>query len=500
MKQKLYTSAALMIGIIVVINLVSNEFHLRLDLTKEGQYTLSQATKDIIKDLDEPVTIKAYFSNDLPPDVIKMKRDFQDLLVEYANMSDGMIAFEFINPNEKEEYEKQALENGIQPVLIDVRDKDQMKQQKAFLGARISVGDKHESIPVIQPGSAIEYALSTAIKKVTVSEKPVVGFLQGHAEAPLAELIEASQQLDIQYQAQEITLSDSVGIPDEIQTIAIIRPQDSIPVAQLFKLEQFISRGGRLFLGLNRVQGDLRSKNGFPINSSLVDWLRSKGIVIEDNFVIDAQCGSISVPEQMGPFTVQRNISFPYIPVIRTFSDHPITAGLEAMLLEFASSISYTGDSTIRFTPIAFSSEKSNSLKAPQFFDLQKEWTESDFTMQHIPVAATIEGKTFKMVIVTDGDFVINGPQQQARRVQPDNVSFLVNSIDWLSDDTGLIALRTKGASMRPLDKLDDTTRAIVKYGNFLLPILLAVGYGIFRAQRNRSKRWKRMNENYEAA
>jgi hypothetical protein len=151
-------------------------------------------------------------------------------------------------------------------------------------------------------------------------------------------------------------------------------------------------------------------------------------------------------------------------------------------------------------TPIAFSSEKSNSLKAPQFFDLQKEWAESDFTMQHIPVAATVEGKTFKMVIITDGDFVINGPQQQARRVQPDNVSFVVNSIDWLSDDTGLIALRTKGAAMRPLDKLDDTTRAIVKYGNFFLPILLAVGYGIFRAQRNRSKCWKRMNENYEAA
>jgi len=106
-----------------------------------------------------------------------------------------------------------------------------------------------------------------------------------------------------------------------------------------------------------------------------------------------------------------------------------------------------------------------------------------------------------KLVVIADGDFPINGPaygQQQPRRLQPDNVNLLSNALDWLSDDTGLIALRTKGAVTRPIRELDDATKTILKYTNFLLPILLVIGYGVVRAQRNRLTRIKRMNENYE--
>ncbi|MFM7856895.1 MAG: hypothetical protein ACKO96_34455, partial [Flammeovirgaceae bacterium] len=108
-------------------------------------------------------------------------------------------------------------------------------------------------------------------------------------------------------------------------------------------------------------------------------------------------------------------------------------------------------------------------------------------------------GRT-KMVVIGDGDFVVNGAGQQPRRLQPDNVNLLSNAIDWLSDDTGLISLRTKGVTSRPIDELEDSTKAILKYGNFLLPILLVIGYGVLRSQQNRIKRFKRMSENYEEA
>jgi hypothetical protein len=72
------------------------------------------------------------------------------------------------------------------------------------------------------------------------------------------------------------------------------------------------------------------------------------------------------------------------------------------------------------------------------------------------------------------------------------------NAIDWLSDDTGLIALRTKSVTSRPIKELDETTKIVLKYANFLLPVLLAIGYGVMRAQKNRMKRFKRMSENYE--
>jgi len=79
-------------------------------------------------------------------------------------------------------------------------------------------------------------------------------------------------------------------------------------------------------------------------------------------------------------------------------------------------------------------------------------------------------------------------------------VNLVSNAIDWLSDDTGLISLRTKGVTSRPIDELQDSTKTILKYTNFLLPILLVIGYGVFRSQQNKMKRFKRMSENYEEA
>lgn len=83
------------------------------------------------------------------------------------------------------------------------------------------------------------------------------------------------------------------------------------------------------------------------------------------------------------------------------------------------------------------------------------------------------------------------------RQQTPDNISLFVNAIDYLSDDTGLIELRTKGVSNRPLDQLEDGKKAFLKYLNFLLPILLVVIYGLFRMQYNRNLRNKRMEEGY---
>jgi gliding-associated putative ABC transporter substrate-binding component GldG len=503
MQNKLYISAGLVILIIVAINFVSNEFHLRLDFTEDHEYTLSKATQDILDDLEDPVTVKAYFSQNLPPDIAKVRQDFQEMLVEYANRSDGKVVYEFINPSAKQADEEEAQRNGIRPVMITVREKDQAKQQKAFLGAQLSFGGKQESIPVIQPGAAMEYALSTAIKKLSVKEKPVIGFLQGHGEPALNELPQAQEEMEILYSVQEVKLSDTTDIPQNIKTLAIIRPMDSIPAAQFQKIENFIDRGGRVFVAINRVDGNLQNASGTAVNTGLEMWLKNKGIEVEDDFVIDAKCGAITV-QQQSPFgIIQQQISFPYLPVISNFSSHPITRGLEAVVMKFASTLKFVGDSTKRFAPLAFTSEKSNALKAPQFFDIQKQWTEEDLPKQNLVIAAAVEGKLSnsgrtKMVVVADGDFPINGAGERAQRLQGDNVSLLVNSIDWLSDDTGLISLRTKGASSRPIKQLEDTTKLMLKYGNFLLPVLLAIGYGVYRSQRNKMKRYKWMSENYD--
>lgn len=132
--KKIYITTILIIFIIAVVNLLSNEFHFRLDLTEDRQYTLSDATEDIISNLEEPVTVKAYFSENLPPSIAKSRRDFQEMLVEYASKSDGMLQYEFIDPA-SEAIQNEAMQNGIQSILISVREKDESKQQKAFMGA-----------------------------------------------------------------------------------------------------------------------------------------------------------------------------------------------------------------------------------------------------------------------------------------------------------------------------------------------------------------------------
>src|SRR5580693_6772112 len=94
------------IGIIILVNVLSDSFFFRLDFSADKRYTLSKATKDILANIKSPITVKAYFSENLPPDIAKTKRDFKDLLIEYVNRSKGKIVYTFINPNEKEELEQ----------------------------------------------------------------------------------------------------------------------------------------------------------------------------------------------------------------------------------------------------------------------------------------------------------------------------------------------------------------------------------------------------------
>ena len=103
-----------------------------------------------------------------------------------------------------------------------------------------------------------------------------------------------------------------------------------------------------------------------------------------------------------------------------------------------------------------------------------------------------------RMVLVANGNFAINGEGQRPQQLQPDNnISMLVNSIDWLTDETGLIDLRTKEVTSRPLDQLSDSRKSFLRWLNFTLPLVLTVLFGIFWYQRRRILRKKRMEEGY---
>jgi gliding-associated putative ABC transporter substrate-binding component GldG len=501
-KKTLLKFLLLVTVILILINVVSDSYFFRLDFTSDKRYTLSRATTDILKSIKEPITIKAYFSDNLPPDIAKTKRDFRDLLIEYSNRSKGKVVYKFINPNESEDAEKEANQSGIQPVMINVREKDQVKQQKAYLGAMLQMVDRTDVIPFMQPGAAMEYSLSSSIKKLSVSEKPEIGILQGHGEPSLQAMAQVQNALSVLYNVVPVNISDTTPIDEKIKTLVIVDPKDSFPENHLMRLEEFISKGKNVFISYNRESTDLSKASGSPRHTGLEDWLSKKGITIEDQFVVDATCGTVTVRQQQGQFAFNTQLQFPYFPLINKFEEHPITKGLEQVVLRFPSPVKFTGDTTIKFSPILKSSEKSGLQPSPTFFNVQKQWVESDFPLKSLTIGAALAGKIAgnfpsKMVVIANGDFAVNGEGQMAQQLSPDNVNLMVNAVDWLSDETGLIDLRTKGVTSRPLNAIEDSSKTFYKYLNFLLPIILIVVYGFVRSQRKRMVRIKRIEENY---
>lgn len=497
-KKSITTQLLLIVAVLVVINFLSDMFYFRLDFTADQRYTLSSASKNILHDLNEPVTVTAYFTEDLPPNYAATRQDFKDLLIEYSNISKGNVVFEFLDPNTDQAIEQKAINAGIFPMQMNMREKDEVVLKKIFMGAVLQMGEKSEPIPAMQPGASMEYDLSTAIKKLSINTKPAIGILQGHGEPPIQNIAQAAQAMDVLYTIQNVRLDAPDMDLSRFKTIAIVAPTDTFPQAHLNMLDNYLAQGGNLFIAMDRVQGDFTTVQGTSLETGLERWLAAKGLVVENNFVIDANCGTVSVRQGNFPFPVQ--VQFPYLPKVQTFADHPITKGIEQMMMQFASSINYTGDTTNQYIPIAFTSDKSGTKATPMRFEVNKRWGDNDFPLSNLTLAAVLRGKLVgenisSIVLIADGQFPLNGQGQQAQQLPADNINLMVNSIDWLSDDTGLIELRTKGVTSRPLDQVDNV--GFLKTANFLFPIIIIIIYGIIRMVRRKNLRMRRMEEGY---
>lgn len=488
-------SILLVLAIIIVVNLIFFSLPWRWDLTKDKQFTLSKATKELLRDLQDPVTITAYFSKDLPPDIQKTREDLRNILVEYASRSKNMVDFEFVDPASDPQKEQELNQQGIQPVMIQVREKDQAKTQKAYLSALLQSGENKELIPLVQPGAAMEYALTTNIKKMAVTEKPAIALIQGHGEPSLQELSQVMEAVSVLHQLEPLDLNTTNDIPSRFKSLVWIKPTDTIPLAHFEIINAFLMRGGHAVIAFNQVEGDFSSAQGRMVFTGINEWLQTKGIRVESSFVMDATCGTVTVQQQQGFFTLQTPVQFPYLPLISNFSDHPVTKGLEQVIFQFASPIQSTSDTTYKFFSLVQTSDRSATAQVPLMFDISRQWTEADFPLGPLTIGALVENNLTgsRIIVYTDGDFPISGQ----RGTSPENVNLLVNSIDYLSDDTGLVDLRTKGAVTRPIKDLTDDKRKFLKYLNFLLPIVLVILYGVFRSQQKKNLRLKRMSENY---
>jgi len=495
-KSKLFIQGSMVLAIILVVNLLSEVAYFRIDFTEDKRYTLGQATRSILEELDDVITVKAYFTEDLPAQLGYIKDELRDQFIEYENRSNGNFVFEFINPNTSDELKQEAMQNGITPVSINIVEDDQRQQIQAFMGILIQADGQKEVIPLVQPGSSLEYEITTSIKKITLKNKPKIGLITGNNEVTMGAIPQLFQQLAVMYEMVSFNLSDSSEITPNYSCMIWISPNDTIPSTDFDKVNKYLDKGGNLFLAYSNISGNLQTAEIFSKpDIGLNDWLQSKGISMGNQVVIDASCASVTVQQKQGFFTMNSQIEFPYFPQIRKFEKHPITVGLESMMLPFSSPLDFIGsDTTLAINAVLQTSEMSGTQNTPNYMNVQKEWTEQDFTAPNQILALSMEhmgANNGSMVIVSNGQFINNGEGQQAQQLDMDNINFAANAIDWLSDDTGLVGLRTKGITSRPLESIDDGTKALVKYGNVFSPILLILIYGFIRRSSVQRKRQK---------
>ncbi len=489
---------------LVLVNLLGHRYHVRKDLTGDERYTLSAATTEMLDSLPEAVTVTAYFTEDLPPDLAMVRQDLKDLLVEYAERSKGNVVFAFVDPNSADSLEKQANESGVRWVLVNTREKDKAEQLKVYMGAVVQMGEQTAIIPVLQPGSSLEWELSSAMKRVSIVDKPAIGLIQGHGEPAMGNMPQLEQALSVLYAVEPMAIYDSFPIHDRFSALIWIDPKDSIPAPQLKQLEAFMAKGRGLVLASSNLSTNVNTSNEIAQRRpELADWLARRGVVLEPRVVIDANCGQVQVLQQRGQFTMPVPVMFPYFPIISGYSSHPVSSGLDAVVLQFTSPMSFIGDSSrVKWTPLLFTSKRSNSLPAPQVIDIQKQWNDMDFLLGPQTVSGALEGQLTngqpsRMVVVGNGGFVLNGNGQQPMQIEPDNVNLIVNAVDWTTDRTGLIELRNKGVGYRPLDEVSDEKRALIKWAMLLVPVLLVLGYGAFRLRWRKKQREQRMQADH---
>jgi gliding-associated putative ABC transporter substrate-binding component GldG len=351
------------------------------------------------------------------------------------------------------------------------------------------------------------------MRKFTRDQKAVLGVLQGHGEPSLEEMTQLRNALQDRYDIRTISGVDTTGVPASVDVLFVARPENELSTEAALAIDQYVMRGGRVLFALNRAQTNMRFGRARPRTTGLEPLLDTYGLPIRPTLVRDRNASVVRVQQQRGGFRTVNRVPYPYIPKIANFSDHPISQGLDQVIFRFVSSLDTTKvDTSAQLTVLARSSNQSAEVSLPTGIRPQQEWTVADFSGSSLPVAGLLEGRfssafagvdtlsvernrspDTKVAVIGDGDFIVNGSGQRKQRLPEGNVNLLANSLDYLTDDTGLLSLRTQRVTSRPLKQISPTTQTILKYLNVLLPILLVIGYGLVRYRRNRARRrhWK---------
>lgn len=527
------SSLLLVLAVLAALAFASRLYFGRLDLSEGRIFTLSDYSKRSVATLADPVTVKVFFSEDVGPQYNQNRVYLRDILDDYKSWSDGNFDYEMVDPRDKEAFEAEARKYRIQPVQAQAIENDQMTVKLVYMGLAFLAGEKTESIPFLSDVSGLEYLITSTIRRLTLDELPVVGVLQGHGEPPLqpggqpgapgqaAGLQTLAQTLGQDYGVRPVDLTAVERIDPSISTLLWVSPREAVAPADLYKIDQFLMRGGRLGLFFDGVDADLQGQQATPLDLGLSEFFAHYGLKLNANLVADALCGSVQMRQGGGGLMSLFAISLKYPPFVevRDFAEgSPVSRDLENALFFFPSSLDTSAFAAARqagatVDVLARSSDNSEIQTAPAWNlapleRLDKTALETRFTDGAQVLAASVEGSfpssfgdddlpagvdaadparltqgaECRIALVGDGDFVVDGYAQAG------NLLLAQNVCDWLSQDDGLIGIRGKTITTRPIEELSPAAIKWVKWLNILGVPLLVVLFGLARWSSRRRR------------
>ena len=503
MKRLMYSGAGLLLiaAAFLVFNMVSGLAftNARLDLTEQKLYTISDGTRQILEDLEEPINLHFYFSDKAAKDLVALRnyaRRVEEMLKAYERAADGKIKLRLVDPEPFSEDEDKASAFGLQAVPVT-----QGGEQLYFGLAGTNGVDDTQVIPFFQPDQEelLEYEISRLVQSLANPQRPVVGVLSGLAVSggfdfasqqptPPWMLMEEVRQL---FQIESLK-TDVDLIPDEVSVLLLIHPKH-LPEQTLYAIDQFVLRGGKLLAFVDPYSeadtGMGMPGEGLDRASDIEPLFKAWGLrLVPDQVVGDGQYGmAVGMGQGRAPV---RHVGWLNLDASALDRDDVSTAALETVTYASGGILEPLEGASTRFLPLIRSSDQAMPYSAQRFAMLSDPGElirELKPTGERYTLAARIQGpaKTafpegiegrkdglkeaanINVIAVADVDMLTDRMWVQVqdffgqRIPQPwaDNAGFTINALDNLAGSDALISVRSRGRYSRPFVVVESLQR-----------------------------------------
>jgi len=418
---------AIFIGIIL-INILSTRLYKRIDLTKEGRFSLTEATETKLLDLEDVVYIKVYLEGEFPAGLKRLKNATKDMLDEFRSYTGNYLEYNFEDPlaDAENDEEKIAItealtQKGVIPERL-IEQQDGYSETVFFPYALATYGGREYAIPLLErqlnrgPQETInesiallEYKLANAIQKLQRPARENIAFIEGHGELSDIEVSSIANELSRFYNLSRVDITETSFISSRYDAIVVAKPTQKFEEFDKFELDQYIMNGGKVLWLVDNMIADIDSLNnstGYFMSVSrdinLMDQLFKYGVRVNDNLIQDLQCNPIPLAtstSQAGNATQLNLFEWYYHPIIsRSNNGHPISKNLGPISAEFASSIDtiLTKGANIEKTYLLTSSQYTKTLFAPVKVDVsivKNKAVPERFNKPHQPIAVALEGE-----------------------------------------------------------------------------------------------------------